>query len=430
MLHLIQTMKTGTKTLAVLAAAVLTTVPAALAVSVTYNINMSVQTALGNFDPAADTVLVSGTFCNWTTTNVLTVTADTDVYSVTFNDTADAAGAFENHKFIIDSASSGLIWESTGNRYFAVPATATNLATVYFNDVSNVPSSTANITFQLDMAVAAQKGLFDPSSDYVDVFGSFNNWSSTGLLLTNVPGTSNYLGIFTTTTLNTNTVISYKYAIDGYSGTWEGNVGPAGAQNRSVTLTNFTQTFPFDYWNNVTNANLSYTAAFQVSLATEDAFGLFTPGSDTVFVAGDWNWSGTALQLTQIGSSDVFTGAVSIAESAGTTINYKYTIDGSIWENSGVGPGGAANHEFVLNNTNLPVDYFNDYSNLGPVTISGPPGQTVLYWTAGTNATSRAWLQTATNLFSGWSDVPNTLGQASITNDFGSGPVYFRVTGP
>lgn len=427
-------MKTGIKTLAALAAAALAAVPAVLAVSVTYNIDMSVQTALGTFDPATDTVLVSGTFCGWTTTNVLTVTADPDVYSLAFNDTSDAVGAYENHKFIIDpngdSASSALIWESTGNRYFEVPATATNLATVYFDDVSTVPSSTVNITFQLDMAVAAQQGLFDPASDYVDAFGSFDNWSSTGLLLTNVPGTSNYLATFTTTALNTNTVISYKYAIDGYSGTWEGNVGAAGAQNRSVTLTNFNQTFPLDYWNNVTNANLSYTAVFQVSLATEDAFGLFTPGSDTVFVAGDWNWSGTALQLIQIGSSDLYTGAVAIAESAGTTVNYKYTIDGSIWENSNVGPGGAANHEFVLSNTNLPEDYFNDYSNLGPLTISGPPGQTVLYWSVGTNATSRAWVQTATNLLTGWTDVANTLGQASITNDFGSGPVYFRVTGP
>lgn len=427
-------MKTGYLTLAVLAAAVFAVVPVVLAVPITYNINMSVQTALGNFDPTTDTVLVSGTFCDWTTTNVLTATADTNVYSITVEDTTDAVASYENHKFIIDpygdSASSGLIWESTVNRFFQVPAGGTNLATVYFDDVTVVPSSTVNITFQLDMAVAAQQGVFDPSSDYIYVFGSFDNWLNTGLQLTNVPGTSNYLGTFTTTALNTNTVISYKYAINGYSGTWEGNVGAGGAQNRSVTLTNFTQTFPLDFWNNVTNANLSYTAVFALNMGVEDAFGLFTPGSDTVYLAGDWNWSGTALQLTQIGSSDLYTGAVTMAYSLGTTINYKYIINGSTWENNGVGPNGAANHQFTLNNTNLPADFFNDYSNLGPLTISGTPGQTVLYWTAGTNANSRAWLQSSTNLSTGWSDVANTLGQASITNNFGSGPVFFRVTGP
>ena len=227
-------MKTGYLTLAVLAAAVFAVVPVVLAVPITYNINMSVQTALGNFDPTTDTVLVSGTFCDWTTTNVLTATADTNVYSITVEDTTDAVASYENHKFIIDpygdSASSGLIWESTVNRFFQVPAGGTNLATVYFDDVTVVPSSTVNITFQLDMAVAAQQGVFDPSSDYIYVFGSFDNWLNTGLQLTNVPGTSNYLGTFTTTALNTNTVISYKYAINGYSGTWEGNVGAGGAK--------------------------------------------------------------------------------------------------------------------------------------------------------------------------------------------------------
>ena len=216
-----------------------------MATSITYNVNMSVQTALGNFHPGVDTVLVGGTFCNWTTTNVMTQTSDANVYTLTFNDTADAVGAYENHKFIIDpngnSSGTSLNWESIGNRYFPVPATATNMAAVYFNDVSNTPSTTISITFQVDMQIAAIQGAFSPGSDYVDAFGSFNNWSTTGVLLTNVPGTTNYTGTFTTTSLTTNTVVNYKYAIDGNGGTWEGNVGPGGAQNRSVTITNTTQ---------------------------------------------------------------------------------------------------------------------------------------------------------------------------------------------
>ncbi|MGA2247625.1 MAG: hypothetical protein ABSH48_21775, partial [Verrucomicrobiota bacterium] len=403
-------MKTGIKTLAALAAAIFTVTGVASAVSVTYDVDLSVQTALGNFDPATDTVLVSGTFCDWTTTNVMTATADPNVYSLTFNDTADATGAYENHKFIIDSAGT-LNWESIANRYFPVPAGATNLPVVFFNDLSNLPTSTISLTFQLDLQVAIQQGLFDPGSDYVDAFGSFNNWAETGILLTNVPGTSNYIGTFSTTSLVTNTVVNYKYAIDGYGGTWEGNVGAGGTANRSVTITNVNQTFPLDYWNNVTNANLSFTVGFEVNLGVEDAFGVFTPGSDTVFVNGDWNWSGSAMQLMPVGSSELYTGAVTLAYSQGTTINYKYTIDGGlIWENNGVGPGGAQNHQFILNRTNLPMDYFNNYSNLGPLTISGPPGQIALYWAAGTNVNNLIWLQTATNLLGTWSDVPNSQG--------------------
>ena len=429
-------MITKLKTMAAVVAALFAAAGLSSAVSVTYNVDMSVQTALGNFHPGVDTVQVSGTFCNWTTTNVMTVTADTNVYSLTFNDSADAVGAYENHKFIINpngnSTGSALNWESISDRYFQVPAGGTNLATVYFNDVSNVPTTSVSITFQLNMSIAIQQGAFTMGADYVDAFGSFNNWATTGVLLTNVPGTSNYLGTFTTTALATNTVVNYKYAINGYGGTWEGNVGPGGAQNRSVTITNVTQTFPLDYWNNVTNANLSFVVGFQVSMAAEDAFGIFTPGTDSVFVNGDWDWSGYAMQLSQVGSSDLYTGAVTLAYSPGTTVNYKYTIDGGlIWENNGVGPGGAQNHLFTLNtDTNLPADYFNDYSNLGPVAISGSPGQTVLYWATGTNVNNRITLQSSTNLVSGWSNVANSSGQSSITNDFGSGPAYFRLIGP
>jgi hypothetical protein len=429
-------MKTGIKALATWAAVAFGAIGAAAAVPITYNVDMSVQTALGNFTPGVDTVLVSGTFCDWTTTNVLTVTADANIYSLTFADTTDGVGNYEDHKFIIDpggdSTGSSLIWESTPNRFFPVPAGGTNLPTVFFDDFATVPTSTINLTFQLDLGVAIQQNLFDPGSDYVDVFGSFNNWAETGILLTNVPGTSNYIGTFSTTALATNTAVQYKYAIDGYSGTWEGNVGAGGAQNRSVTITNVNQTFPLDFWNNVTNANLSFTVAFEVNMGVEDAFGVFTPSTDTVYVNGDWNWSGSALQLVPVGSSDVYTGAVALAYSQGTVVNYKYTLDngGLLWENNGVGPGGAQDHECVLNNTNLPMDYFNNYYNLGPLTISGPAGQTVLSWASGTNANNRMWLQQATNLFSGWSDISGSAGLNSFTNDFGRGPVYFRITGP
>ena len=420
-----------------LAVGLVGTTGSVMATSITYNVNMSVQTALGNFHPGVDTVLVGGTFCNWTTTNVMTQTSDANVYTLTFNDTADAVGAYENHKFIIDpngnSSGTSLNWESIGNRYFPVPATATNMAAVYFNDVSNTPSTTISITFQVDMQIAAIQGAFSPGSDYVDAFGSFNNWSTTGVLLTNVPGTTNYTGTFTTTALTTNTLVNYKYAIDGNGGTWEGNVGPSGAQNRSVTITNATQTFPLDYWDNITNANLSFNVGFQVNVAVEDAFGVFTPGGDTVFVNGDWNWNGYAVELTEVGSSDLYTGEVALAYSPGTTVNYKYTFDGgTTWENNGVGPGGAQNHQFTLNGTtNLPADNFNDYSTLGPVTINGPVSNSVISWVSGTNVNNRIQLQSASDLTAGnWSDVPNTQGQSSITNNFGSGPVYFRLTGP
>lgn len=419
-----------------LAAALLAgSVAVATADPVVFNVNMSVQSALGNFNAGnGDTVRLLGLGGDWTTgVAMVPSAAAADIWTVT---NSLAALSWPNYKFVIAPASSAWIWESPasfggGNRYFQVPAGGTNLPVVYFSDNTNLPSYTVNITFQLDMGIAIQQGLFTMGSDYVDAFGSFNNWGATGVLLTNVPGTSNYVGTLTTTALATNTLVSYKYAIDGI--TWEGNVGTNGASARSFTLTSTNQVLPLDYWNNVTNANYSFTIGFQVNMIVEDALGVFTPGSDVVFVNGSWStFSGSDALLTEVGTSDVYTGAVEMALAPGTTVDYKYSIDGGLtWENDGVGPGGAQNHQFVLNTaTNLPADDFNDYSNLGPVTISGPVGQTVVSWASGTNANNRIQLQSATDLSSGWSNVANTQGQSSITNDFGPGTVFFRLTGP
>src|SRR5579885_1875322 len=305
------------------AAALAGTLAIASADPVVFNVNMSVQTALGNFNAGnGDTVRLLGLNGDWSTgVAMVPSVADTNIWTVT-NDLA--AGSWPNYKFVIAPAAGSWIWESPasfggGNRYFQVPAGGTNLPVVYFSDVTNLPAYTVQITFQLDMEFAIQQGLFNMGSDYVDAFGSWNNWAATGVLLTHVPGTSNYVGTLTTTALTTNTVVSYKYTIDV----------------------------------------------------------------------------------------------------------------GLIWENNGVCPGGAQNHQFTLStSTNLPLDYFNNYQNLGPVQISGAPGQTVVFWASGTNVNNRIRLQKATNLLSGWSDVPNTQGVNSVTNDFGPGPVFFRLTGP
>src|ERR1039457_1674641 len=304
---------------------------------VVFNVNMSVQSALGNFNAGnGDGVRVLGLNGDWTTGITLVPSAaNADIYTVT--NSLPVSGAWPNYKFVITPTSSPWIWESPasfggGNRYFPVPAGGTNLPVVYFSDNTNLPTYTVQVTFQVDMQIAIQQGKFTIGSDYVDAFGSYDNWGHTGVLLTNVPGTSNYVGTLTTTALATNTDTAYKFAINGYGGTWEGNVGPTNdVGNRHFTLTNTVQTLPLVYWNNVTSANFSFAVGFPVNMITEDAMGVFTPGSDTVFVNGDWSsFSGSDAQLTQVGSSDLYTGAVVVALSPGTTVNYKYTIDGGL----------------------------------------------------------------------------------------------------
>lgn len=426
-------MKTIIKSLISLTVLIYAVIPA-LADPAVFNVNMSVQEADGNFNPAnGDNVLLLGLNNDWTVGITMAPSSgNPQIYTITSN---LPASTWEDYKFVIAPGGGGAwVWENPaggGNRFFQVPPGGTNLPVVYFSDNTNMPTYTINITFQLDMQLQIQQGNFTPGSSYVDAFGSFNNWSTTGVLLTNVPGTSNYVGTFTSAALPTNTVVSYKYAMNGNNGTWEGNVGTNGTQNRTFTLASTNQVLPLDYWNNVTG-NYSFNVQFEVNMAAEIALGNFNPGSDAVFVNGDWNWTSFTQPLIQVGSSDLYTGAVALALSPGTTVSYKYNLDGGLtWENNGVGPGGAANRQFMLaGNTNQPADWYNNWNNLGPVLISQQGHQTALVWPSGTNSANQIQLQTSTNLLTGWSDVPGTQGTIGYTNVFSAPATYFRITGP
>ncbi|MGC3961018.1 MAG: glycosyl hydrolase 53 family protein [Verrucomicrobiota bacterium] len=120
---------------------------------VTYQVNLGVQRALGNFLPSSgDTVIVSGTFSttDWATTSILTPsTSDSNIYVGTFNNNV-ATGGTEQHKFIINpggnSAAGQLIWEAGANRSFQVTAGNQTLPVAYFDNITNAPAITNGIS--------------------------------------------------------------------------------------------------------------------------------------------------------------------------------------------------------------------------------------------------------------------------------------------
>jgi arabinogalactan endo-1,4-beta-galactosidase len=124
---------------------------AAHANQITWQVNLDVQRALGNFNPAnGDTVVVSGTFSptNWTTTATLTPNiGDPNLYTGTFNNDV-SANAWVEYKFIINpggnSPAGQLIWESGNNRFFQVTAANQTLPSVFFNNVTNAPAPVTN----------------------------------------------------------------------------------------------------------------------------------------------------------------------------------------------------------------------------------------------------------------------------------------------
>ncbi|HTI72686.1 MAG TPA: CBM20 domain-containing protein, partial [Candidatus Limnocylindria bacterium] len=158
------------------------------AANVTFQVNMSAQTGLGTFDPDADTVFVAGdAINNWSSsTSELTRNAvDPKIWEGTFA-VDGLSGSTVQYKFIKNTAVNGVIWEGNvgdngaQNRSFVLADTDQSLPVTYFNNVTNSTTSTAHVTFQLDLSVQVQLGNFDPDTGTVTVAGdAINNWNAT-----------------------------------------------------------------------------------------------------------------------------------------------------------------------------------------------------------------------------------------------------------
>lgn len=247
-------MKTRTKLLAVLGM-MLSSAATALGAQVTFQVNMSAQVALGNFDPASGTVSAAGGFNGWATSAspLAPSPGDPNIWTGTFDVTGDP-GSTAEYKFVLNDST----WEGNvgpggpnGNRTFTIADTDQTLPVVFFNNVTSGSTVTSDVTFQVDMSVQIALGGFDPAVSTVSVAGEFNGWSASDLMLTqSVSDPDLWVGTRTLTGAANSTVL-YKFVMNG--GNWEGNVGPGGAQNRALTLTSVAQTLPPVFFNNVNN---------------------------------------------------------------------------------------------------------------------------------------------------------------------------------
>ena len=398
---------------------------------VTFQVNMSAQIALGNFNPTTDTVNVAGDAINgWSTSASALTSADTSIWTGTF-DVTGSAGATVQYKYVLNTAG-GTVWEGTvgpgggnGNRTFTLASGAQSLPVVYFNNASNSLSVTNAITFQVDMSVQTGLGNFDPGSGTVNLAGPFNGWSTSATPMTNSTTDTNIW--FTTVTLSgaLGSAVDYKYIMNG--GTWEGNVGPSGAQNRSVTLQRTNQILPAVYFDNKAAPPVPIPLVFQVDLGVQVAQGNFDPTTGFVEARGSFNnnWAGGFTLTNSPDNTNIYSGTfVDTADVVGNTIGYKFVLNGTTWESIN-------NRTYILSSTNeqtLPLVFFNDLNNLGPISIAtASPGQTALSWTGG----PLVRLQSTSSLVNPiWQDVPATQGASSITLPIALNKQFFRLTGP
>ncbi len=137
--------------------------------------------------------------------------------------------------------------------------------------------------------------------DIVLVAGDFNGFTATsGTVLTD-----NGNNVWTNTCLVTNTVgatENYKFLFLPFSGNpasvWEvDGLGPNGANNRQFILPAVATNIPVAYFNNMTNPPSYANVTFTVNMAVQHARGTFTPGVDSISVAGNPlnNWTTAAI---------------------------------------------------------------------------------------------------------------------------------------
>ena len=425
---------------------------ASAAIQVTYNVNMSVQQQLGNFNPAnGDTVFVAGDFATtnaaWlqtatdgSTNYILTLVPGTTNYTGTFTVTNDP-GTFENHQFVMNPGGNfaALKWEPNviggGNRFYGVPSVNTNLPVVFFNDVSNVNQQVVeSVTFQVNMSVQTTLGNFSSANgDIVLLSGDFNGFTAGSATVLTDSGTNIWYGTVSVTNTPGATE-NYKFLFIPFSGNpasvWEvDGLGPNNAQNRQFSQPSSATNLGVVFFNNITNANslVSLLTTFRVNMTVQHARGTFTPGVDTVTVAGNPlnNWAPTGSQLTNsVGSPDLYVGTFIITNTVGSATAYKFVVNGG----TGLGWESIANRQVVVpggSPTNLPSVFYNNVGDLGKLSVSNNAGATIFKWTGWPNVR----LQSSANLTSGWQTVPNTQGSNSVSTNI-TGRQFFRLTGP
>jgi hypothetical protein len=402
----------------------------AAAVNVTFRVNMSVQTAMGQFNPDTDLVFVAGSFNGWSTSAspLSRSLSEPDIWEGTFD---LAAGSWPNYKFVKQRFGVGVVWENDGvgpngdqNRWFQVPATDTVLDVVYFNNITNVITNHVPVTFRVNMSVQIAQGAFNPATGTLAVSGdAIDNWANLGThLLAQSPTNSDlWEGTFEITNALGATV-RYKFIMNG---NWETR------PNRTFIMTNVPIVLPVVWFNDVTNVAVPIPITFSVNMGVAMARGLFNPDNgDFVEARGSFltgpggAWLGGFMLTNSPANPLVYSGTfVDTNDAPGGIVLYQFVINGNTWETTG-------DRTWQITSTNpivLPTAFLNNVASLGALTWTPlAPGSAQLSWEGG----PRVRLQSAPAVTGPWQNVPNTENQNTAIVNLGPGQAFFRLAGP
>jgi len=395
--------------------------PGGIAIEVTFQVDMSAQIGVGNFDPnAGDLIQAMGAFNNdWNAVVLVADTARPGIYTNSYLETARPPGTFIEYKLAMNKGGLGaLTYESIvgypdGNRAFILEnVSPQTLPVVFFSDAAGLPIK-AGIYFQLDMSSQILVRAFDPVNDLASVRGGDLGWGDP-------PGSGLQLfedaarpGIYTNTWLKDNQLtgaaFTYKYTYFRNGGTiWEsgGDKSVAFVGNEPTNSAGYHMIVLgptlFDNWQANTNDYLPADTyvTFSVSMTNAQSYAGFDPQiifdqSMGVAVNGNWvpwwNWNAAPpaeFVLTNGTSGDlIYSQTVLIPQWSPVQLVYKYGIDDGVNSLNNEAPDGSDRVRYIRQTGSYtpPLDHFGvqtvEPTSFGDLTVGTPAaGQIPVSW--------------------------------------------------
>ncbi len=207
---------------------------------------------------------------------------------------------------------------------------------------------TVAITFEADMTVQVDKGLFAVDTGKVTLAGSMNGWDAVATPMLDADGDKVYS---VTLDLTEGDALEFKFVKNG-SG-WES------VPNRTYTVPASADTYKAFFDNDDGRELKEIAVSFQVNMELEIAASRFDPANDTLSARGSFNgWSDATKLAPSVTDPNIYEGSAQYESFDGDVIYYKFAYTsaaGTNWETNP--PTSSNNYEHTVTSTDISNAY-------------------------------------------------------------------------
>ncbi|MBN1302431.1 MAG: T9SS type A sorting domain-containing protein [Melioribacteraceae bacterium] len=179
-----------------------------------------------------------------------------------------------------------------------------------------------NITFNVDMNIQIDEGLFNSSTGTIALAGSFNEWSTSANPMTDTDGD----GIYSATidALEPGTRVYFKFVKDGQL---EENLkeSPYENNNRSHVVTGGNTSYTA-FYDDYLGSGIEIQFTFRCNMEVEILRGNFNPSGDVLYVKGTFNEFGETNPLTVTSDENIYEAVVPIKAFEGDVFDYYFAF--------------------------------------------------------------------------------------------------------